>query len=455
MQQWRRWALAWIGLLSVLPATARHDNFTPAQWKQNDSKLEPLVRAEIEAMLAQPAPVASKGCGANSTHWEDGDVVRIEFEGIQREFNYRAPLNTTVPATLVVVFHSYYFDKDFVEDWSEWTAFRDANQWIPLAILYPNGAGDSLMKQEGNATGYPGQQVPIRGWNSLGNAAGGNSTCDVDYVASAGGYPAYQSCVNKGHPVIQRGEGVYAAGGCDSGPCSDDAGFVAHIVQLAMDEACLDRRRVFATGQSNGGMMTEQVGEDPRTAALFAGGVQVSGSALYGHNNPPADDYSLMTFRGNRDDTIPYNTSAEDQTIQKLVANGTIPNVPPGTSVSNDGFFYVDEKNVMKQYAEQLQCQHPQGVEFDPSCDGVWVHDIGLQCWAYGKCGNGSGLVSCLFEGKHHMPWNNCEGDTGCLDPKSWSNHSEGKRNVYAHSVFNRVAFHFMLQHPKLRVGDS
>jgi len=124
------------------------------------------------------------------------------------------------------------------------------------------------------------------------------------------------------------------------------------------------------------------VGEDPRTAALFAGGVQVSGSALYGHNNPPADDYSLMTFRGNRDDTIPYNTSAEDQTIQKLVANGTIPNVPPGTSVSNDGFFYVDEKNVMKQYAEQLQCQHPQGVEFDPSCDGVWVHDIGLQCWA-------------------------------------------------------------------------
>ena len=110
-------------------------------------------------MLAQPPPVASAGCQNKSKAWVDGQVVTFEFEGLQREFIYRAPLNQSVPAVLVVAFHSYYFDMNFVEDWSEWTAFRDANPYLPLAILYPNGAGDSLMTQDGNATGLPGKQV--------------------------------------------------------------------------------------------------------------------------------------------------------------------------------------------------------------------------------------------------------------------------------------------------------
>jgi len=435
--------------LQIHSAYGRHDNFTPPEWKQNDSKLEPMVKSKIQAMLASPPPVESAGCHASDGQlWEDGDIIKLQFEGITREFTYRAATNQSVPAVLVVVFHSYYFDMDFVEDWSEWTAFRDANPYLPLAILYPNGAGDSLVLQDGNATRHPDEQVPIRGWNSLGNTGVGNATCDPAYAATAGGYPAYQSCLNKGHPFVDKNGSKYAAG-CDSGPCSDDVGFVAHIVQQTMEAACIDRRRVFASGQSNGGMMTEQVGEDARTAALFAAGVQVSGSPLAGHNRPPAGEYSLMTFRGNKDDTIPYNQSAEDQAVQEAVANGTIAHVPEGAAVSNDGFFYVEERLVMAAWSSALQCQHPEGVVFDPYGDGIWVHDNGLRCWNYGPCGQETGLVSCLFDGKHHMPWNNCDGASGCLDPQSWTNRTEGERNVYAHGVFNRVAFHFMLQHPK------
>ena len=54
-------------------------------------------------------------------------------------------------------------------------------------------------------------------------------------------------------------------------------------------------------------------------------------------------------------------------------------------------FFYVDEKNVMKQYAAAVSAPTRSGI--DPSCDGV----------------REQGLVSCLFDGKHHTPWNNCE----------------------------------------------
>lgn len=87
-------------------------------------------------------------------------------------------------------------------------------------------------------------------------------TCDVAYARRAGGYPAYQSCVNKGHAVVERDGHKYAAG-CDSGPCSDDVGFVAEMIRMTMASTCIDYRRVFASGQSNGGMMTEQVGEAP------------------------------------------------------------------------------------------------------------------------------------------------------------------------------------------------
>ena len=162
-----------------------------------------------------------------------------------------------------------------------------------------------------------------------------------------------------------------------------------------------------------------------------------------------------MTFRGNKDDTIPFNASAEDDTVRALVQNGTIRNVPNTTAVSNDGFFYVDEKNVMATWSAALQCEHKDGVKFDPYGDGIWVKDNGLVCWDYGPCRSGTGLVSCLFNGRHHMPWNNCDGVSGCLDPQSWSNHTEGERNVYAHSVFNHVAFHFMLQHPKLNATQA
>ena len=68
----------------------------------------------------------------------------------------------------------------------------------------------------------------------------------------------------------------------------DDTGDPARqaMVQEAEQQLCVDRRRIFATGQSNGGMMTEQLGLDNRTAHLFAAGVQVSGAPMYGVHNP-------------------------------------------------------------------------------------------------------------------------------------------------------------------------
>ena len=164
-----------------------------------------------------------------------------------------------------------------------------------------------------------------------------------------------------------------------------------------------------------------------------------------------------MSFRGNRDDTIPYAASAESPVIKAKVATGEAGVRPPnGTAVSADGFYYVVEREVMAVWAKAGHCLNPAGIPFDPYGVGVWGKPIGLNCTVYGPCAEGTGLVSCLFRGKHHMPWNDCEGKGGCLDPQSWKNHTTAQENrVFAHNVFNRVAFNFMLAHPKLNLASD
>jgi len=415
--------------------------------KIQQHKLSEKENDLFQGMFDSPKAIPSSGCSNGGHHvgsWKDGEVVHVDTPTGKREFIYRAPLNTSVPSALVVVFHSYYYNMHFVQDWSEWTTFRDANPTLPLAILYPNGEGDSLMRQKGDE--------PIRGWNSLGNSAGGTSTCNVKQATAAGGYPGYASCVKQGHQV----HGAKAAG-CDSGPCCDDVAFVAQIVEMTMENTCIDKRRVYASGQSNGGMMTEQVGEDIRTAHLFAGGVQVSGAPLYGYNQPPVGAYSLLSLRGRQDSTIPFASSAESPQIKQMIISGeTTP--PEGTTVSSDGFYYVTEKNVMSVWSQALECKNPKGIPYNPPGDGkYWASGISLTCWEYGPCRAGAGLVSCTFQGGHSMPWNDCAGrdsygQVSCLAKNSWFHLQEkgDSEKVYAHHVFNRLALRFMLEHPKL-----
>jgi poly(3-hydroxybutyrate) depolymerase len=45
------------------------------------------------------------------------------------------------------------------------------------------------------------------------------------------------------------------AKGCDSSTCLDDASFITQLVQELMGRLCVERRRIHATGFSNGAMM--------------------------------------------------------------------------------------------------------------------------------------------------------------------------------------------------------
>ena len=45
----------------------------------------------------------------------------------------------------------------------------------------------------------------------------------------------------------------YGGTGCDCSSCTDDAGFTLAVLEHLESELCIDRRRIHATGMSNGG----------------------------------------------------------------------------------------------------------------------------------------------------------------------------------------------------------
>ncbi len=84
----------------------------------------------------------------------------------------------------------------------------------------------------------------------------------------------------------------------------DDVAFIrALVAQLARDER-IDPARIFATGLSNGGMMSYRLACE--AADLFAAIAPVSG-ALNTDACAPAQPVSVIAFHGTADQNVPYN----------------------------------------------------------------------------------------------------------------------------------------------------
>lgn len=83
----------------------------------------------------------------------------------------------------------------------------------------------------------------------------------------------------------------------------DDVGFVAALLDRLEDDYAIDPDRVYATGMSNGAMMTYRLGCE--MAGRFAALAPVSGA----QNDPscsPAAPLSVVVFHGKQDQHVPY-----------------------------------------------------------------------------------------------------------------------------------------------------
>ncbi|RYP80165.1 hypothetical protein DL770_006360 [Monosporascus sp. CRB-9-2] len=113
----------------------------------------------------------------------------------------------------------------------------------------------------------------------------------------------------------------------------DDVAYTLQIFDQIRDDLCIDETRVFATGMSQGGGMTNLLACDPSASTRFAAYAPVAGSYYFEEDadgecdvdnvafqcSPGRDHIPLLAFHGGDDGTIPYEGNSR--------RGGCVPNV--------------------------------------------------------------------------------------------------------------------------------
>jgi polyhydroxybutyrate depolymerase len=85
---------------------------------------------------------------------------------------------------------------------------------------------------------------------------------------------------------------------------ADDTGFIRAVITKTAQDGCIDLRRIYAVGLSNGGLMSYHLA--CLAADMFTGIAPVSGASVTTPCNP-ARPVTVVAFRGTMDDLVPYN----------------------------------------------------------------------------------------------------------------------------------------------------
>jgi polyhydroxybutyrate depolymerase len=117
--------------------------------------------------------------------------------------------------------------------------------------------------------------------------------------------------------VVAHPDGTGSPTGWNAGTCCgqaamnhvDDIGFMRALVDEADARLCLDTRRVYATGMSNGGFLSQRIACEmaDRVAAVapVAGVLGIPAASCM-----PARPISVLEFHGNADPVVPYGGDA-------------------------------------------------------------------------------------------------------------------------------------------------
>ncbi|KAI0202972.1 Alpha/Beta hydrolase protein [Astrocystis sublimbata] len=126
---------------------------------------------------------------------------------------------------------------------------------------------------------------------------------------------------NKDHIVVYPASGDYGGNYWQGAPkVPDDVDDVAYVLEI-LDEVeakfCIDTKRVYATGKSQGGLMTNNLACDERSSARIAAFAPVSGAyyvdvtgdackpkALEFNCSPARKQIPILVFHGGNDNTI-------------------------------------------------------------------------------------------------------------------------------------------------------
>ena len=164
----------------------------------------------------------------------------------------------------------------------------------------------------------------------------------------------------------------------------DDVGFVRAIIKQLQTDACIDSKRVYASGCSNGGGMSYKLACD--AADVIAAVAPVDCDCVTGStSNPscascsPARPISEIAFRATGDQVVPYNGGR-----CSIAAD-----CPPGMSCMN--FDFPGAATNFSTWATIDQCTgSAQALSGHPACQ------------TNSTCGDGAQVTLCTQQGGSH-----------------------------------------------------
>jgi poly(3-hydroxybutyrate) depolymerase len=222
----------------------------------------------------------ASGCG--NTEMTSGTYT-MPHGGLTRTFRVHVPAgyDADTPTRLVLIFHGWGGDEnEFLNDRTV-IAQADARGYILVA---PRGLGSGDPDYENNSWSFSGSTTGLDG--------DGQAICDPKITPDY----TYPSCSE------------VAANSCSWTHCqADDVDFAVALVEHIETNLCVDRNNVFATGGSNGGMFTWELGQNSRSAPTFRAIAPLIGLPHRAYLDPPgkSDDMPVIVITGLRDKVVP------------------------------------------------------------------------------------------------------------------------------------------------------
>ena len=281
------------------------------------------------------------GCGAET--YTSGNYT-LEHGGVTRAFRVVVPdsHDANTPAPLVLAFHGWGGNEDEFLNNNTVITESEARGYIVVA---PRGLGAGPPDNSWASWAFSGSTTGLDGDGI--NATVSGDTPDICDDEETTDYD-YPSC-----------EGV-ADNGCSWTHCqADDLDFVLALLAELESGLCIDPQAIFATGGSNGGMFTWNLGQDVRTASSFRALAPLIGLPHRGYLSAKGTEDALpvLSITGTRDRTVPPG-EWEDSSFT--------------TTTDGDRYFYTGATAITQVWAQAHGCEISQPAEsFDEGSEDL------------------------------------------------------------------------------------
>lgn len=269
----------------------------------------------------------------------NGSTVVQSLISSERNRTYRLHLprgyNPRWPAPLVLAFHGWKLTAEDEEQYVGLSALSDTEGFI---VVYPEGENGCLAGPS------------WRSWNAGGCSQPNGTCCTEDNPTQCQQYKSSPStsvyCYADCARYNPQGRLVLDCGPCSWCSCANDVQFVSDLLDHLEEQWCIDRRRIFATGFSNGGMLVYTLAQE--LPHRFAAMAPMAGSVHLGHAQPPrlsrseAGSLAILDLHGLADDAIP----------------GGEADVPPGSVTTDGTWWYEPTASMLKLFGEWAGCKH-------------------------------------------------------------------------------------------------